>query len=221
MRRTGPDARLLIFAKAPRPGAVKTRLVPVLGAAGAAALHRQLIVRTLATARRAALGPLELHAAPDCADPFLRACAQRYRARLVAQVAGDLGARMAAALGQALATSRHAILIGTDCPVLTGRHLLAACDALARGADAVFAPTEDGGYALIGLARHDARLFEEIAWGTDRVMNQTRARLSQLGHHWRELPMLWDVDRPEDYRRLQALASAARGKADSSAETGS
>jgi glycosyltransferase A (GT-A) superfamily protein (DUF2064 family) len=76
--------------------------------------------------------------------------------------------------------------------------------ALREGADAVFVPCEDGGYALIGLQRVDARLFDCIAWGGDNVMADTRARLTGLGWRWRELETLWDVDRPEDYRRLLA-----------------
>lgn len=202
---TKSDTRLLVFTKAPRPGAVKTRLIPLLGEAGSAALHRQLIRYTLATASEAGLGDVELHCAPDASDAFLRDCADRYSALLVAQAGGDLGRRMAAAFERALAQSRYAILIGTDCPVLAANDLNDARDALAAGADAVFAPAEDGGYALVGLARCDRRLFEGISWGEASVMNQTRERLSQLGWRWRELKTVWDVDRPEDYRRLHAL----------------
>ncbi|HEX6003939.1 MAG TPA: TIGR04282 family arsenosugar biosynthesis glycosyltransferase [Burkholderiales bacterium] len=204
MPRTNPDARLLVFTKAPRAGAVKTRLVSLLGEEGASSLQRRLIVHTLATARRAAIGALELHAAPDCDDAFLQSCAGRYGARLVAQVPGDLGTRMASAMSRALAESARAIAIGTDCPVLSARHLVAACNALSDN-EAVLIPTEDGGYALIGLVQHEPRLFRDIEWGTERVMNQTRARLSELGRRWHEMETLWDVDRPEDYRRLEAL----------------
>ncbi|MDA1116706.1 MAG: DUF2064 domain-containing protein, partial [Proteobacteria bacterium] len=74
---------------------------------------------------------------------------------------------------------------------------------LAGGADAVFAPAEDGGYALVALRRVSPRLFAGIEWGGPRVMAQTRERLLALGWRWRELRTVWDVDRPEDYRRLQ------------------
>ena len=205
MPRTSSDTRLIVFTKAPNPGAVKTRLIPLLGEAGAAALHRRLIERTLAMARAAAVGPVELHGAPDASDPFLGECAQRYGALLTSQVPGNLGARMAAAMEQTLSSARYAILIGTDCPVLNAGHIREARDALAAGAHAVFAPAEDGGYALIALARCDRRLFRRVAWGEASVMNQTRNRLSQLGWRWRELETVWDVDRPEDYQRLAAL----------------
>ena len=103
---------------------------------------------------------------------------------------------------RALAEHAHVLLIGADCPALTARHLCQARQALLGGADAVLAPAEDGGYVLMGLSRFDARLFEDIAWGSDGVLQETRARLRALGWRWRELETLWDVDRPEDYERL-------------------
>lgn len=202
MPRTSTDTRLLVFTRAPRPGAVKTRLIPLLGEEGAAALHRQLVERTLAIAQAAAVGPVELHCAPHCEDPFLHYCGERHGARLVAQCDGDLGTRMAFAFEQALATAHSAILIGTDCPVLAARHLRGARSALGMGNEAVFVPTEDGGYALIGLTRCDGRLFAGITWGGGDVMQLTRERLSAMGWRWKELETLWDVDRPEDYERM-------------------
>ena len=193
---------IIVFAKAPEPGAVKTRLVPQLGAEGAAALHAKLVKRTLDTTRAASFKRVQLHCAPDSADPFFRFCEGHYGVTLEAQVAGDLGARMLAAFEKALAAHTCVLLIGTDCPALTARHLRQAETALRDGADAVFVPCEDGGYALIGLRRVDAGLFAGIAWGGDKVMADTRSRLKQLGWTWRELETLWDIDRPEDYARL-------------------
>lgn len=204
MRRTRSDARLLVFAKAPRPGEVKTRLTPLLGEQGAAALHARLVKHTLATARASGIGQIELHCAPDCDDPFFLFCGGRYGVSLVSQAEGDLGTRMCHAFERALGHARHAIVIGADCPALTARHLRNAERVLSAGWDAVFAPTEDGGYALIGLTRCDARLFEGIAWGAANVMRDTRNKLSALGWRWQELQTLWDVDRPEDYQRLAA-----------------
>ncbi|MBI2296359.1 MAG: hypothetical protein HYU76_10090, partial [Betaproteobacteria bacterium] len=88
---------VMVFAKAPRPGAVKSRLIPLLGAEGAAALHVRLVKRTLATARAAAFGRIELHCSPDTDDPFLRFCGGHYGAVLAPQAKGELGARMLAA----------------------------------------------------------------------------------------------------------------------------
>ena len=195
---------VIVFAKAPQPGAVKTRLIPRLGAEGAAALHARLVKHTLDTVRAASLKPVELHCAPDTEDAFFRFCEGHYHVALRPQVDADLGARMLSAFVKALAAHACVLLVGTDCPALTARHLRQAEKALRDGDDAVFVPCEDGGYALIGLRRADAKLFDGIAWGSDRVMADTRTRLGQLGWTWRELETLWDIDRPEDYSRLMS-----------------
>jgi len=196
----------MVFAKAPTPGQVKTRLIPSLGESGAAQLQRQLIARTLHTAEEARLGTLELWCAPGPDDPFFAACAQRYGIGLRTQCEGNLGARMAFALESALATGSPGLLIGCDCPVLTPAYLREAAAALADGNDAVLGPAEDGGYVLIGLARHPpAQLFADVPWGTATVMQETRVRLTQSNFRWSELALVWDVDRPEDLQRLRQL----------------
>lgn len=182
--RAATRAKVIVFARAPRAGAVKTRLIPLLGARGAARLHARLLRRTLATAREARLGPVELWT-------------------LRRQRGANLGERMLHAFRHGLRRAERVILIGADCPVLRARDLRQAARWLAGGADAVFAPAEDGGYALIALRRVSPRLFAGIAWGGALVMAQTRAQLAALGWRWRELPEVWDVDRPEDYRRLE------------------
>ena len=200
---TAPDGTVvIIFAKSPQPGAVKTRLVPLLGEEGAAALHAKLVKRTLETTLAASLGRVELHCAPDTDDPFFRFCAGHFGVTLQPQVAGDLGTRMFSAFASALATHACVLLLGSDCPALTAHHLRQAERTLRDGADAVFIPCEDGGYALVGLRRAEPRLFDGIAWGSANVMAETRARLKQLSWTWCELETLWDVDRPEDYQRL-------------------
>lgn len=196
------SAAVVVFARAPQPGTVKTRLIPLLGAEGAAALHVRLVKHALVTACAASLHRVELHCAPDTIDPFFQFCASHYRTTVRAQSGSDLGARMLAAFKQALHEHARVLLIGSDCPALTARHLRLAERALHDGADAVFVPCEDGGYAMIGLRRADALLFDGIAWGSENVMAETRTRLRQLGWTWRELETLWDVDRPEDYTRL-------------------
>jgi rSAM/selenodomain-associated transferase 1 len=194
---------ILVFAKAPVQGEVKTRLIPALGAAGAAALHERLVDRALATAAAAAVGPVELCCAPDARHPALGPLARRHGAALGEQGSGDLGDRMHAAFSRALAGAPAAIVIGSDCPALAPEHLRAAAAVLAGGEDAVLAPAEDGGYVLIGLAHPERSLFERIAWGGPTVLAETRARLAAAGLRWRELATLWDVDRPEDLDRLR------------------
>ncbi len=97
------------------------------------------------------------------------------------------------------------LVVGTDCPPLTASHLHAAAVALRAGHDATFLAAEDGGYVLIGLRRAIQELFRDIAWGTDRVMAQTRGRMRELGLRCNEGEVLWDVDRPEDLDRFAAL----------------
>jgi len=196
-----PGTAVIVFSKAPRPGSVKTRLIPLLGAEVAAALQVRLVKHALETATKA-LRPVELHCAPDANDPFFRFCAGHYGVTVRAQVEGDLGARMLAAFTQSLTEHACVLLIGSDCPALTARHLRQADRSLRDGADAVFIPCEDGGYALIGMKRVEAALFDGMTWGGEHVMADTRARLTALGWRWRELETLWDVDRPEDYARL-------------------
>lgn len=215
-RLSAPLPRLLVFAKAPVPGRVKTRLAGVLGTRGAARLYRVLLLRTLAMATATALGPVELWCAPDSRHGFFSACRRAYGVRLCRQRSGDLGARMAQALRRTLAAGDSALLIGGDCVSLSGAELRAAAAHLASGADAVLGPAADGGYVLIGLRRPCRRLFEGIAWGTPQVLAATRRRLHRLGVNWSELAPGWDLDTPADlrrWRRLQVDSASASPKA--------
>jgi rSAM/selenodomain-associated transferase 1 len=193
---------IVVMAKAPDPGRVKTRLIPALGEEGAAALAARMLKHVLAQAGAARLGPVMLAAAPSTDHPFFRHCASRYAAALVPQACGDLGARMCAAFNGALARHARALVVGADCPALDARYLRDAAAQLAAGADVVLAPAEDGGYALIGLRRPEPRLFDGVAWSTGEVLARTRERIAACGLRVTELPTLWDVDRPEDLVRL-------------------
>ncbi len=194
--------RVMVFARAPTPGKAKSRLIPALGEAGAAALHRRLVMHCLRAARDSRLGPVELWCAPDAGDPFFRDCERRCGVSLHPQGEGDLGARMQRAFESALALSPRAILVGSDIPALSPRYLRDADQALGRGDDAAIGPAEDGGYVLIGLSRCDPELFRDIPWGGPEVLAETRRRLAALSWRSSELPVLWDVDRPEDLERL-------------------
>ncbi len=193
---------ILVFARAPVPGNVKTRLIPLLGAHGAAALHRKLTEHALAVARESAIGAVELWCTPSTEDVFFQDCRERFNAELHLQCKGDLGMRMLDAFEQALDRARHVLLTGSDCPSMTAADMWAAVRALRDGRDAVFCPADDGGYTLIGLTHAMPALFDAMTWGTDIVMEETRQRLRNLGWRWHELPPQWDVDRPEDYQRL-------------------
>jgi rSAM/selenodomain-associated transferase 1 len=202
-----PEAcAVAVFAKAPEPGQVKTRLIARLGAGGAVRLHARLVRHAIETALASGVGPVELWCAPTPSHPFFQELAVAHRLQLRHQCDGDLGARMAEAFRRLLDQCSRAILIGTDCPARSAEDCRQARDALDQGMDAVLGPVEDGGYHLIGLRRSEPSVFEGIAWGTDRVLTQTRMRLSALGLRWHELPQRWDLDRPEDYQRLLADA---------------
>jgi hypothetical protein len=202
---TSPETALIVFARAPEPGRVKTRLVPLLGEKGAARLHAQLVERTLRTALASGVSTIGLYCSPGIEHAFFRKTEKRFEFKifLQRQGGGNIGDRMYRAFKGALRSHPYVVLIGSDCPALRPADLRAAARALREGADAVLAPAEDGGYPLIGLRRVSRRLFDGIAWGGPQVLAQTRRRLAALGWRWEELRTLWDVDRPEDVARLR------------------
>jgi len=195
--------RLLVFAKAPVPGQVKTRLIPALGAQGAAQLHRRLVGRTLEIAIEPGVGPVELCCGSEPDHPFFLECARRYPLLLAAQGDGDLGERMQRAFERALDACDWAILIGSDIPALDAEYLRRAAMHLRSGCAAVLGPAEDGGYVLIGLRRPLPGLFRGMRWGSATVLAETRSRLDRLGCRAAELQALWDLDRPEDLPRIE------------------
>jgi len=190
---------IAIMAKAPVPGLTKTRLIPSVGAHAAAILQERLTERTVATARAAAVGAVTLWCAPDPSHPSFRDLATRHAVTLKRQPNGDLGARMLAAMA---ASGHSTLVIGSDCPVFTAENLRAAAHAL-RDADVVLIPAEDGGYVLIGARAAHPQLFSGIAWGTPKVLAETRARIAALGLTCRELPALWDLDTEADLARFE------------------
>jgi rSAM/selenodomain-associated transferase 1 len=193
-----------VFAKAPVPGRVKTRLIPHLGAHGATELYCRLLRRALATAAIARAGSVELWTTVPT-NSFLEVCRRLIGVPIHMQVEGNLGARMSHALRDGLTRAHKVLLMGVDIPGMTHEDLREASEALDRGCDAVLGPAEDGGYWLIGARRHDEHLFEDIAWSEPDVAHRTRARLQALGWRWHELATRWDVDRPEDLQRLAAI----------------
>jgi hypothetical protein len=183
--------RIVIFAKAPVPGRVKTRLIPALGAEGAAALAQAMLEATVEEALSTGLA-VELCGEPDAA--------QWHEARpglaLTAQGDGALGERLARAAERVLDTEAL-LLIGADCPELHRSRLRAAAEAL-EDHDAMIHPAHDGGYALLGLRGFDRSVFEGIAWSTSVVAAQTIAKIEALGWTLRVGETLRDVDQPDD-----------------------
>lgn len=201
---------VLVFAKAPVPGAVKTRLQDVLGPGGAAVLAARLARHTLRTVTAAGFSSVTLCCAPDIHHEFFALCRRLHGVTLRPQSDGDLGARMQEALDAALADHDSAILVGTDIPGMTGDDLRAAADALAGGADAVLGPALDGGYWLIGVRRADREIFDGVPWSTSAVLQETRARMAAMGWRVSDVSTRSDIDRPEDLRAFLDDPAAGR-----------
>jgi rSAM/selenodomain-associated transferase 1 len=196
---------LVLFARSPAPGTVKTRLVPPLSAEEAARLYRAF----LEDAARAYVFPgrwecvLDAHPEPD--TPALSALfGSPWRREK--QGAGGLGERLAAAFEREFSRGAPAVVaVGSDHPALS-RRLLAECfGALVEGFDASVVPAEDGGYCAIGLAPHVPvrRVFDGVPWSSPSVLEATRERMRAAGLRLAELETAYDVDRPEDLRRLR------------------
>ena len=193
-----------VFAKAPVPGQVKTRLIPALGVEGATDLYCRLLRRTLVTAALGCVGPTEVWTTEPGESAFVETGHRMLGLQVHLQPEGDLGRRMCAAAQHGLRRFAAVIIVGIDCPTMLSGDLRAAHQALAERDEVVLGPAEDGGYWLLGLTRCDPALFEGVSWGSSGVLEATRARLRALGWRWRELATRWDVDRPEDLARLAA-----------------
>lgn len=198
-----PDLRILLFTKEPVPGQVKTRLQETLGVAGAYDLHCALLRYQVEAFQASRLAPLEVWVSGDIANPELAGLP--LQAGLYQQVGSDLGQRMRSAVDAARTRSRAVVLVGTDCPSVDRDYLESALKLLASGKSLVVGPADDGGYVLLGVRESWPALFEEIPWGTDRVLSLTLERAQQLGLDHQLLPGRWDVDRPEDLARLADL----------------
>ena len=193
--------RLVIFAKAPQAGLAKTRLIPALGAAGAADLARQMLAHTLAQALTAGAQTVELCMSPAAGDPAWRGVALPGSVELSAQGEGGLGERMNRAMNRALTQQAAVLLMGSDCPALSAAHMAEAAAQL-KHHDAVLIPAADGGYVLIGLKAPCPGVFAPMAWSTSVVAAETLRRLAALGLSVWLGPTLHDIDDAADLVHL-------------------
>ena len=191
---------IAILAKAPIPGFAKTRLIPAIGAHAAAILQERLTERAVATALAANVGPVTLWCSPDATHTTFLKLVARSRITLRPQPEGDLGSRMLAATA---ASAGPVLVLGTDCPALTEVHLRSAANAFRDGTDVILIPADDGGYVLIGTRSAQPALFAGIAWGTQAVLAETRARVIAHRLVLTERPPLLDVDTESDLARLE------------------
>lgn len=203
--------RLIVFARHPTPGKTKTRLIPLLGAGGAAALARRLTLRTLRTAK--ALPQAHSNVVVEVRyDGGSERAMQHWLGSETfcrEQGPGDLGQRMARAFEDSFREgSTRSLIIGADCPDLTADLLNEAFQQLLNHS-VVIGPATDGGYYLIGLSKPVPELFAGIEWGTGTVRKQSIEILHRLTITPHLLEPLDDVDRPEDVPNWQQKATAA------------
>lgn len=193
-----------IFAKPPRPGLVKTRLIPDIGAENAARVYRYCLKYTLRIARDSGID-YQLYLTEESDDELLR------DEPSTIQQGGNLGTRMLNAVKELLAHSPDgAIIIGTDCLDIQVGHLRSAAQALASH-ELVLLPAVDGGYALIGCSKAEPALFDDVAWSSDRVLAQTLANAEKLRYRTSSLETVRDIDTLQDlelYPELLALIAS-------------
>lgn len=209
---TNPDVSALVmqFSKWPEEGRVKTRLMPELGARGALDAHLRLSLKVLDNLIASGL-PIQfwwdraLETAPEAAGEVLAAL---HDAGITTgtQQGDTLGQRMEAALALALETHGKAVVVGSDCPSVDPAYVREAVAALDTS-DVVLGPSNDGGYVLIGVRRVVPGMLDNVAWGTESVLDQTRHRLAGHGLSVSLLAPRWDVDEPEDWQRFLRLAN--------------
>ena len=191
---------LCVFVKSPKLGRVKSRLAGQIGAQAALEAYIALVERELEALSDIEL-PVELWVAGEPRHRLVRDWSKRYALDVRQQPPGDLGHKMVEAIRSCCDAGRPGMVVGSDLPEVGGAYVSAAASLLANH-DAVLGPTEDGGYALIGLHTALATLFTGIDWGTNRVYAQTRQRTDRLGLRVAELPRTWDVDTLADWRRF-------------------
>ncbi len=200
-----PRERVLIFGRLPETGTTKTRLAPALGEAGAAALYRAFLDDTIAASPSDVSLELWVPDRPEAVEKL----SMRYpdvQVRL--QSEGSLGEKLADAFERTFSDGvDYVVIVGSDHPTLPTDRVPRALRAL-RGAHLVLGPTTDGGYYAIGLRRYAwpgaAGLFEDAPWSTPELIEWTRTRADQLDLCHVELPVWYDVDRPEDLERMRA-----------------
>ena len=192
---------LLIFIRNPQLGKVKTRLARTLGDTEALRIYQILLEKT----REAALGCnatryLFYSDFMDEKDAWLSNAFQKK-----IQHSGDLGERMEAAFQEAFeADASKAVIIGSDCPQLTGELLQQAFELL-DSADFVLGPVPDGGYYLIGMKDLEASVFHNMEWSTETVREETIEKILAVGKTYALMPLLFDVDTEEDWNMVAKL----------------
>lgn len=193
------DGSICVFAKPPQAGDVKTRLIPLVGKDGAAALAEAFLLDTWA-----AVCDLSWARAIIASTGTFDRPLNQQAPEVWLQGDGDLGARLERILARALQGSSFALALGADSPGLPASHMERARLALAE-ADAVIGPCDDGGFYMLGLRRSPPGLLAGISWSQSNTFAQTLAKLEAAGLRVTVLEPWFDVDRPRDLARLRGL----------------
>jgi rSAM/selenodomain-associated transferase 1 len=192
------DAAVIVFARVPRLGEVKSRIAARMGPELALSVHRQLLRRVLEQVTELEASVRELCIAGADSDGECASLAREFGLSIATQVGKDLGERMYQRLAHHNRLERRAVLVGADCPWLRSCDLRQALDALEQH-EHVFAPAFDGGYVLVGSRCARPEVFQEIVWGSSRVMSQTLEQLARLNARAFLLPSFRDVDEWDDW----------------------
>ncbi len=200
---------LIIFAKSPIPGKVKTRLTPKITLTKAAELYKAFIVDTVSNALKLKCEKTTIAYTPYNAEIALHRLVGR-SVNYLPQKGHSLGERMKNAFKQSFAGgAKRVVIIGTDSPTLPVSYIQKAFDILKK-IPVVIGPTFDGGYYLIGLSGLNDDIFDGIGWGTSRVFDQTLTRIKSLNTQVYVLPPWYDVDTSEDLEFLRTHLLAMR-----------
>ncbi|MFQ5993728.1 MAG: TIGR04282 family arsenosugar biosynthesis glycosyltransferase [Acidiferrobacterales bacterium] len=186
-----PD--LILFAKQPNLGQVKTRLQPDYDPDQIVEIAKFLIRATVELAVSGWPSSVYLYGVPDADHAFFHELAEEFRVHLASQTSGDLGKRMLQALREGISRGSAAAVMGCDVPQCRWEVVERAHEHLASGKN-VIGPTEDGGYYLIGLQKAPSRLFDNIEWGSASVLQTTLVQARKFGMEFEQLPKLRDVD---------------------------
>ena len=201
---------LIIFAKEPVSGKVKTRLIPEIGPDKALSLYSELLSDTLKVASNSCIEEIHLYLHGDTRNNSIQNLVKQYGVKVCSQSGDNLGERMLNAFKNSLTDFKRVIIIGTDCPSLELDDISQANNALDGDVDIVLGPAEDGGYYLIGLKQDFDFLFKNIEWGSGQVLSETLELINQRSLNYHLLQTRWDLDRPSDLKRYSSLKNESQ-----------
>ena len=204
---------LVLFARDPVLGRVKTRLQPLLDAETVLQLYTCFLRDSIDKIRAVEGAAIFVGVYPSISSEFFEKLSAEGEANIFAQEGGDLGERMKNAFLRFLGEGyQNVVIIGSDSPTLPVSYIEMA---LASEKDVAIGPSSDGGYYLVGMRGRLTEIFSDVAWGMDGVLSQTMDRLRSAGAELELLPLWYDVDRPDDLKFLKThLALLRQGRLD-------